>query len=54
MVVVQSSATTLATIGFVSAGVLCFSHAIGVIIGANHGTTSTGWMVALLDKVFYI
>jgi len=54
-VVVQSStATTLATIGFVSAGVLSFSHAIGVIIGANIGTTSTGWMVALLGLKFSI
>lgn len=44
----SSSATTLATIGFVSAGLLSFSHAIGVIIGANLGTTSTGWIVALL------
>lgn len=54
-VVVQSStATTLATIGFVSAGVLSFSHAIGVIIGANIGTTSTGWLVALLGLKFSI
>ena len=42
MVVQSSTATTLATIGFVSAGVLTFSNAIGVIIGANIGTTSTG------------
>ena len=54
-VAVQSStATTLATIGFVSAGVLTFSNAIGVIIGANIGTTSTGWMVALLGLKFSI
>ncbi|MBU0909079.1 MAG: ammonium transporter, partial [Proteobacteria bacterium] len=39
----SSSATTLATIGFVSAGLLSFNNAIGVIIGANLGTTSTGW-----------
>lgn len=44
----SSSATTLATIGFVSAGLLTFSNAIGVIIGANLGTTSTGWIVSLL------
>ncbi|MHA3893113.1 Na/Pi cotransporter family protein [Acinetobacter sp. GXMZU3951] len=54
MVVQSSTATTLATIGFVSAGVLTFSHAIGVIIGANIGTTSTGWMVALLGLKFSI
>ncbi|MGF2686248.1 Na/Pi cotransporter family protein [Marinobacter sp. DUT-3] len=44
----SSSATTLATIGFVSAGLLTFGNAIGVIIGANLGTTSTGWIVSLL------
>ncbi|MBV6516050.1 MAG: hypothetical protein HPKKFMNG_01711 [Planctomycetes bacterium] len=46
---VQSShATTLATIGFVSAGLLSFQQALGVILGANLGTTSTGWLVSLL------
>jgi phosphate:Na+ symporter len=44
----SSSATTITTIGFVSAGLLSFSAAIGVILGANVGTTSTGWIVSLL------
>ncbi|MCL4870396.1 MAG: Na/Pi cotransporter family protein [Anaerolineae bacterium] len=44
----SSSATTITTIGFVSAGLLSFAAAIGVIIGANVGTTSTGWIVSLL------
>ena len=44
----SSSATTIATIGFVSAGLLSFPAAIGVVIGANVGTTSTGWIVSLL------
>jgi len=44
----SSSATTLATIGFVSAGLLTFQNAIGVNIGAALGTTSTGWLVSLL------
>lgn len=44
----SSSATTLTTIGFVSAGFLTFPQALGVIVGANLGTTSTGWIVALL------
>jgi phosphate:Na+ symporter len=44
----SSSATTLATIGFVSAGLLSFQNAIGVNIGAALGTTSTGWLVSLL------
>ncbi|MCB9932108.1 MAG: Na/Pi cotransporter family protein [Planctomycetes bacterium] len=47
-IVQSSSATTVATIGFVSAGLLPFSNAVGVIIGANLGTTSTGWLVSLL------
>lgn len=54
LVVQSSTATTLATIGFVSAGVLTFAQAIGVVIGANIGTTSTGWMVALLGLKFSI
>lgn len=44
----SSSATVLTTIGFVSAGLLTFTQAVGVIFGANLGTTSTGWIVALL------
>lgn len=54
MIVQSSTATTLATIGFVSAGVLSFAQAIGVIIGANIGTTSTGWMVAFLGLKFSV
>jgi phosphate:Na+ symporter len=44
----SSSATTLATIGFVSAGLLTFSQSVGVILGANVGTTSTGWIVSTI------
>jgi phosphate:Na+ symporter len=44
----SSSATTITTIGFVSAGLLSFPAAVGVILGANVGTTSTGWIVSLL------
>ena len=50
----SSTATTMATIGFVGAGVLSFHNAIGVIIGANIGSTSTGWIVALLGMKFSI
>jgi phosphate:Na+ symporter len=47
-VLVQSStATTLTVIGFVSAGLVTFSQAVGVIIGATFGTTSTPWLVAI-------
>lgn len=44
----SSSATTITTIGFVSAGLLTFTQAVGVILGANIGTTSTGWIVSQL------
>ncbi|WP_171334482.1 Na/Pi cotransporter family protein [Acinetobacter stercoris] len=54
LIVQSSTATTLATIGFVSAGVLSFAHAIGVVIGASLGSTSTGWMVAFLGVKFSI
>lgn len=47
-VVQSSSATIVTTIGFVSAGLLSFTQALGVILGANIGTTSTGWIVSLL------
>lgn len=42
----SSSAVTLATIGFVSAGLLSTQAALGVIFGANLGTTATAWIVA--------
>ncbi|MDM5271939.1 Na/Pi symporter [Sulfurovum sp. zt1-1] len=44
----SSSATTVAAVGFVGAGLLAFPEALGIIFGANIGTTITGWMVALL------
>ncbi|MCG3148245.1 MAG: hypothetical protein PCFJNLEI_01688 [Verrucomicrobiae bacterium] len=50
----SSSATTLATIGFVSAGVLTFSQAIGIVMGASLGTTSTGWLISLVGMKFGI
>ncbi len=42
----SSSVTTVATIGFVGAGLLTFEQSLGVIFGANIGTTVTGWLVA--------
>ncbi|MHC4830891.1 MAG: Na/Pi cotransporter family protein, partial [Planctomycetota bacterium] len=44
----SSSATTLLTIGFVNAKLLTFHQAVGLIYGANLGTTTTAWIVALL------
>jgi len=44
----SSSATTVAAVGFVGAGLMTFPQTLGIIFGANIGTTITGWMVALL------
>ena len=44
----SSSATTVATVGFVGAGLMGFSEALGIIFGANIGTTIKGWLVVLL------
>ncbi len=44
----SSSATTVAVIGFVAAGLMSFPAALGIVFGANVGTTLTGWLVALL------
>ena len=46
--IIQSSgATTVMVVGFVSAGVLNLNQAVGVIMGANIGTTITAWIVSL-------
>src|SRR5210317_56493 len=42
----SSSAVTVATIGFVNAGLLTLNQSLGVVYGANVGTTITGWIVA--------
>jgi len=44
----SSSAVTVATIGFVNAGLLTMHQALGVVYGANIGTTVTGWLVAIV------
>ena len=38
----------MATVGFVGSGLLGFAPALGIVFGANLGTTATGWAVALL------
>ncbi len=47
-IIQSSSATTVMLVGFVNAGLLDLTHAIGVIMGANIGTTVTGWLVTLI------
>ena len=44
----SSSATTVMTVSFVSAGLLTLSQAISVIMGANIGTTLTAWIISLV------
>ncbi len=46
-IIQSSSATTVMTVGFVNANLLTLNQAIGVILGANIGTTVTGWLVSL-------
>ena len=46
-VIQSSSATTVTAVGIVGAGFLTFSQALGIIFGANIGTTITGWLVAI-------
>lgn len=53
--IVQSSgATTVMTVSFVNAGMLSLPQAIGVIFGANIGTTVTAWIVSLIGFKFSI
>ncbi|MEZ6016156.1 MAG: Na/Pi symporter [Planctomycetota bacterium] len=46
-VIQSSSATTVTAIGFVNAGLLTFQQSLGIVYGANIGTSVTGWMVAV-------
>lgn len=46
----SSSATTVLVVSFVNAGLLTLIQAIGVIMGANLGTTTTAWIVAMIGK----
>ena len=43
----SSSATTVMVVGFVNSGLMKLTNAIGIIMGANIGTTATGWVLVL-------
>lgn len=45
----SSAATTVMVVGFVNAGIIKLNDAVGVIMGANIGTTVTAWIVALAE-----
>lgn len=47
-VIQSSSATTVMVVSFVNAGLLSLTQAVGVIMGANIGTTVTSWLISLL------
>ncbi|MEQ8853959.1 MULTISPECIES: Na/Pi cotransporter family protein [Gimesia] len=47
VLVQSSSVTTVMTVGFVNGGLMSLTQAIGVIMGANVGTTVTGWILVL-------
>lgn len=50
-IIQSSSVTTVMTVGFVNAGLMNLTQAIGVIFGANIGTTITGWIISVkVDK----
>ncbi|MDR0374974.1 MAG: Na/Pi cotransporter family protein [Treponema sp.] len=53
-IIQSSSATTVMVVSFVNAGLLTLKQAIGVIMGANVGTTVTAWIVSLVGFSFNI
>ncbi len=48
VIIQSSSATTVMVVSFVNAGLLTLTQSIGVVMGANIGTTVTGWIISLL------
>ena len=46
-VIQSSSATTVMVVGFVNSGIMQLSQAVGIIMGANVGTTITSWLLSL-------
>jgi len=53
-IIQSSSATTVMLVSFVSAGLINLEQSIGIILGANIGTTVTGWIVAIIGFKFKI
>ncbi|WP_417091114.1 Na/Pi symporter, partial [Marvinbryantia sp.] len=46
-VIQSSSATTVMVVGFVNSGIMKLNQAVGLIMGANIGTTATSWILSL-------
>ena len=53
-IIQSSSATTVMVVSFVNAQILSLTQSIGIIFGANIGTTVTAWIVSLLGFSFKI
>lgn len=53
-IIQSSSATTVMVVGFVNAGLMSLTQAVGVIMGANIGTTVTAWIVSLGDWAAFL
>ena len=48
-VIQSSSATTVMVVGFVNSGIMNLKQAVGIIMGANIGTTMTSWLLSLVE-----
>ena len=48
-IIQSSSATTVMVVGFVNAGIINLTQAVGIIMGANIGTTVTSWIVSMSE-----
>lgn len=53
-IIQSSSGTTVMVVGFVNAGLMSLTQAVGVIMGANIGTTTTAWIVSLGEWTEYL
>lgn len=53
-IIQSSSATTVMVVGFVNAGLMNIYQSVGVIMGANVGTTVTGWLVSSVEWAKYL
>jgi phosphate:Na+ symporter len=53
-IIQSSSATTVMVVGFVNAGIMDISQTVGIIMGANIGTTMTSWLVSSLEWASFL
>ena len=53
-IIQSSSATTVMVVGFVNAGIMDLSQTVGIIMGANIGTTVTSWLVSSVEWASFL